>query len=46
MKKIIYHGSDHIIEQPEFGYGKPYNDSELDSTVPKILIWQKNGALA
>ena len=26
MKKIIYHGSDHIIEQPEFGYGKPYND--------------------
>ena len=26
MEKIIYHGSDHIIEQPEFGYGKPYND--------------------
>ena len=26
MDKIIYHGSDHIIEQPEFGYGKPYND--------------------
>ena len=26
MEKIIYHGSDHIIEQPKFGYGKPYND--------------------
>ena len=26
MEKIIYHGSDPIIEQPEFGYGKPYND--------------------
>ena len=22
----IYHGSDHIIEQPQFGAGKPYND--------------------
>lgn len=26
MEKIIYHGSDHIIEHPKFGYGKPYND--------------------
>ena len=26
MEKIIYHGSDHIIEKPKFGYGKPYND--------------------
>ena len=26
MEKIIYHGSDHIIEQPKFGYGKSYND--------------------
>ena len=26
MEKIIYHGSDHIIETPQFGYGKPYND--------------------
>ena len=26
MEKIIYNGSDNIIEQPEFGYGKPYND--------------------
>lgn len=22
----IYHGSDHIIESPQFGLGKPYND--------------------
>lgn len=26
MEKIIYHGSDHIIEKPQYGYGKPYND--------------------
>lgn len=26
MEKMIYHGSDHIIERPEFGYGKTYND--------------------
>jgi hypothetical protein len=25
-KLILYHGSSHIIEQPEFGKGKPYND--------------------
>ena len=26
MKKTIYHGSDHIIEKPQYDYGKPYND--------------------
>ena len=26
MKKIIYHGSSHMIEHPIFGQGKPYND--------------------
>lgn len=26
MKKTIYHGSDHVIEEPKFGFGKPYND--------------------
>lgn len=26
MEKIIYHGSDHIIEHPKFGFGKAYND--------------------
>lgn len=26
MKRTIYHGSDHIIEEPQYGYGKSYND--------------------
>ena len=26
MLRTIYHGSDHIIEKPLFGAGKPYND--------------------
>lgn len=26
MKKIIYHGSDHVIKKPQVGYGKSYND--------------------
>ena len=26
MEKMISHGSDHFIEEPEFGYGKTYND--------------------
>ena len=26
MEKTIYHGSNHMIEKPKFGYGKPYND--------------------
>ena len=26
MEKTIYHGSDHIIKKPKFGYSKPYND--------------------
>lgn len=25
----LYHGSDHIIEQPQFGFGKTYNDYGL-----------------
>lgn len=29
MKKIIFHGSDHIIEKPEYGYGKLHNDYGL-----------------
>ena len=29
MIRKIYHGSDHIIEQPIFGAGKPYNDYGL-----------------
>lgn len=29
MVKRIYHGSNRIIERPEYGYGKPYNDYGL-----------------
>ena len=29
MKKRLYHGSERIIEQPQFGYGKKYNDYGL-----------------
>lgn len=28
-KRAIYHGSSHIIEKPQYGYGKPYNDYGL-----------------
>ena len=28
MEKTIYHGSDHIIEKPKFGYGKPYETAD------------------
>jgi len=36
MEKLIYHGSDHIIEHPEFGYGKPYKDEEMTADDPRI----------
>lgn len=29
MIKKLYHGSEKIIKQPEYGYGKPYNDYGL-----------------
>ena len=29
MKRIIYHGSSHIIKVPEYGFGKRYNDYGL-----------------
>ncbi len=29
MQKILYHGSEKIIEKPQFGYGKPNNDYGL-----------------
>ena len=40
MKKTVYHGSDHIIERPKYGYGKIM---VLDFTVQKTKIWPKNG---
>lgn len=44
MKKTIYHGSDHIIEKPQYGYGKPTMTMALASTAPKTRTWQRNGA--
>jgi len=29
MKKIVFHGSEHVIKKPTFGFGKPYNDYGL-----------------
>ena len=29
MVKKLYHGSEHIIEKPVYGYGKTYNDYGL-----------------
>lgn len=29
MQRIIYHGSNHIIEHPQYGHGKSYNDYGL-----------------
>jgi len=29
LQRILYHGSERIIEHPIFGYGKPYNDYGL-----------------
>ena len=26
MELQLYHGSEHVIESPEFGKGRPYND--------------------
>ena len=33
MKKTVYHGSDHIIERPKYGYGKIYN--AINEQIPK-----------
>ena len=29
MMRRLYHGSSHIVDQPMYGYGKPYNDYGL-----------------
>lgn len=39
----IYHGSVSIIEQPEFGKGKPHNDYGLGFIARNRLTLQKNG---
>ena len=46
MEKMIYHGSDHIIEHPEFGYGKTYNDYGTGFYCTENPNMAKNGVLA
>ena len=41
MKRTIYHGSDHIIEVPVFGYGKNYNDYGLGFYCTEVLEMAK-----
>lgn len=41
MKKEIYHGSSEIIQFPQFGYGKPYNDYGLGFYCTDILDMAK-----
>ena len=43
MKIDIYHGSDHIIEQPVFGEGKPYNDYGRASIAQSMRSWPRSG---
>lgn len=51
MKKKIYHGSEHIIEKPLFGYGKPYNDyglgfyctDDLETAKEWAVGYERNG---
>lgn len=51
MKKKIYHGSEHIIEKPLFGYGKLYNDyglgfyctDELEMAKEWAVGYERNG---
>lgn len=45
-KKIIYHGSEIIIEKPLFGYGKPYNDYGLGFYCTESLDLAKEWACA
>lgn len=41
MIKEIYHGSDHIIEKPMYGGGKPYNDYGLGFYCTESLAMAK-----
>lgn len=46
MEKTIYHGSDHIIKKPKFGYGKTYNDYGVGFYCTENPNMAKSGALA
>lgn len=43
-KILLYHGSDHIIEKPVYGYGKPYNDYGLGFYCTDTLSMAKEWA--
>jgi len=51
MTKIIYHGSEYIIEQPMYGFGKKYNDygqgfyctEEFDMAREWSVSYQRDG---
>ena len=45
LKKRIYHGSDHIIEQPVFGEGKRYNDYGLGFYCTEVSEMAKEWAV-
>ena len=41
MVKNIYHGSEKIVENPQFGFGKPYNDYGLGFYCTEVLDMAK-----
>ena len=45
MEITLYHGSDHIIEKPVFGYGKSYNDYGLGFYCTQNLSLAKEWAV-
>ena len=45
MTRTIYHGSDHIIEKPVYGDGKPYNDYGLGFYCTESLDMAKEWAV-
>ena len=44
MIRQLFHGSPSIIEKPQFGYGKVYNDYGLGFYCTDSLEMAKNGA--
>ena len=41
MLKNIYHGSEKILEKPQFGFGKTYNDYGLGFYCTEVLDMAK-----
>ncbi len=44
MIKRIYHGSEHIVEKPQFGLGKKYNDYGLGFYCTESIVMAKEWA--